>query len=53
MTESNVKQGEGGGLPCSFLEIEGKCPNLAKQCPNFGRKCPVCMHLWIDLLLNI
>ena len=46
ITTGTQLPGEGGGLPCSFLEIEEKCPN-------FGRKCPVCMHLWVDLLLNI
>ena len=35
-----TRGGEGGaGLPCLFLKIGKKCPDL-------GKKCPHCGHLW-------
>ena len=39
----------GGGLPCPFLKIEKKCPDLAKKCPDFGKICPVCVRLWVKI----
>ena len=41
--------GGGGGLPCPFLKIEKKCPDLAKKCPDFGKICPVCVRLWVKI----
>ena len=37
----------GGGQvsPCTFLKIE-------KKCPDFGKMCPVCVHLWVEILIN-
>ena len=31
----------GGGLPCPFLKIEKKCPDIGKKGPN-------CVHLWVE-----
>ena len=30
---AQTSRGRGGGLPCPFLNIEKKCPDLAKRVP--------------------
>ena len=41
-----------GGLPCPFLKIEKRCPDLTKKCPDTGKMCPVCVHLWVKILIE-
>ena len=38
------RRGEAGGLPCPFLEIGKKCPNLEPKCPDCG-------YLWVKLFI--
>ena len=35
----------GGGLHCSFLKIE-------KKCPDFGKKGPYCVHPWVEYAIQ-
>ena len=34
-------RGQGGGLPCPFLKIEKKCPDIGKKSPNF-------VYTWVE-----
>ena len=36
LAQTRNQKGEGGGLPCPFLKIGKKCPNLEKKCPDSG-----------------
>ena len=40
-----TREGEGGGLPCLFLKIGKKCPNLEKKCPDCG-------HLYVKFVIQ-
>ena len=44
LIQASNQRREGGGLPCPFLKIGKKFPNLEKKCPDCG-------HLWVKFII--